>query len=152
MRAAAKDGFTVLLGMELRHHATANDYLIYGMTEEFIYSAGNLLLKGARDMRKFCDENGFLLFQAHPFRPFITRCNPVYLDGVEVYNGKTPLKENQKAENWAKNHNKIMVSGSDFHTEKHLARGGIITEKAIKSNNDLVQILKKGEFSLVKTE
>lgn len=152
MRAAAGDGFTVLLGMELRHHATANDYLIYGVTEEFLYSAGNLLLKGARDMRRFCDENGFLLFQAHPFRPFITRCNPDYLDGVEVYNGKTPPSENQKALNWAVKHNKIMISGSDFHTEKHLARGGIITEKAIKSNNDLVQILKKGGFTLVKTE
>ena len=41
MKKAAGEDFTVLLGMELRHYATANDYLIYGITEEFIQGAGD---------------------------------------------------------------------------------------------------------------
>ena len=53
---------------------------------------------------------------------------------------------------WAKQSGKLMVSGSDFHKEENLARGGIITEKPIKNNDDLVQILRNGAFTLVKTE
>ena len=150
MKKAAGEDFTVLLGMELRHYATANDYLIYGITEDFIQSAGNLMMKGADKMREFCDENGYLLFQAHPFRPFITRCNPKYLDGVEVYNGKTPRRDNERAEKWAREISKLMVSGSDFHTEAHLARGGIITESPINNNSQLIEILKSQSFELIK--
>ena len=150
MKKAAGEDFTVLLGMELRHYATANDYLIYGITEEFIQGAGNLMMKGADKMREFCDENGFLLFQAHPFRPFITRCNPKYLDGVEVYNGKTPKRENERAKKWARESSKLMVSGSDFHTEAHLARGGIISEAPIKNNSQLLEILKSQSFEMIK--
>lgn len=148
---AAGTDFTVLLGMELRHYATANDYLIYGITEDFLFRAGNLMMKSAAKMREFCDENDFLLYQAHPFRPFITRCNPKYLDGVEVYNGKTPESENKKAEKWALDNKKLMISGSDFHTESHLARGGIITETKINSNADLIEILKNNKYELIKT-
>lgn len=39
----ADDDFTVLLGMEIRFLFTPNDYLIYGMTEDFIRSSGRLL-------------------------------------------------------------------------------------------------------------
>lgn len=152
MKAAAGDDFTVLLGMEHRHYGTANDYLIYGITEEFLYEIGNLLLTSERKIKKICEENGFLVYQAHPFRHFITRCNPDYLDGVEVYNGKTPKHMNDKALEWAKKNGKLVVSGSDFHTEEHVARGGIITEKPIKTNEDLMQILRNQSFSLVKSE
>ena len=152
MKAAAGDDFTVLLGMELRHYATGNDYLIYGVTEEFLYNAGNLMMKGVNKMREFCDENGFLLYQAHPYRWYIVRHGLKYLHGIEVYNGKCPKKENDKSFEWAKQSGKLMVSGSDFHKEENLARGGIITEKPIKNNDDLVQILRNGAFTLVKTE
>lgn len=150
MKAAAGDDFTVLLGMELRHYGTGNDYLVYGVTEEFLYNAGNLMMCGVKKMRKFCDENGFLLYQAHPFRPYITRVGLKYLDGIEIFNGKCSEKENNRAAEWAQKNKKLTVSGSDFHTVKNLARGGIITEKMINSNDDLVQILKNEEFSIVK--
>ena len=153
MKAAAGDDFTVLLGMELRHYASGNDYLIYGVTEDFLYNAGNLMMKSVRQMRKFCDENGWLLYQAHPFRPYIVRVGVMkYLDGVEVYNGKCNDTENAKSFEWAKENGKLMVSGSDFHTEKNLAKGGIITETPIKSNDDLLSVLKSGQFTLVRNE
>ena len=153
MKAAAGEDFTVLLGMELRHYASGNDYLVYGVTEDFLCNAGNLMMKSVRQMRKFCDENGFLLYQAHPFRPYIVRAGVMkYLDGVEVYNGKCNEKENAKSFAWAKKNGKLMVSGSDFHTEKNLAKGGIITETPIKSNEDLLNILKSGDFTLVRNQ
>lgn len=146
MKAAAGEDFSVMLGIELRHYGTANDYLIYGVDEDFLYNAGNLMLPWEKQVKQICEDNGYLIFAAHPFRPFRTRCNPDYIDGVEVYNGKTNREQNHKAYEWAKANHKLMVSGSDFHTVKNLARGGIITDKPIHNNDELLDVLKSQNF------
>lgn len=151
MKAAAGDDFTVLLGIELRHYGTANDYLIYGIDEEFIYNAGNLMTVMEKRVYQLAHSRGYLVYQAHPFRVGMRRCNPDYIDGVEVYNGKTDLKSNTKALEWAKANNKLMVSGSDFHVVKNLARGGIITDKPINNNSELLDVLKKQNFRRIET-
>ncbi len=149
MKDYAGDDFTVLLGLELRHYFTANDYLIYGVDEEFFYNAGNLMLPWEKQVFEMCKDKGYLVFQAHPFRTGIRQCNPDYIDGVEVYNGKTNKQQNSKALEWAKSNNKLMVSGSDFHTVKNLAKGGIITDSPIKSNKDLLEALKSQNFKMI---
>ncbi len=151
MKKYEDENFTVLLGMELRHYATANDYLIYGVTEDWLLQQGNLMSLFEKQMYKKMHEAGFLVYQAHPFRPFIRRCNPKYVDGIEIYNGKTDRKRNYKALNWAAKHNKLMVSGSDFHEKEHLARGGIITERKITSNTELLEVLKSQRFEMIRT-
>ena len=150
MKKAAGDDFTVLLGMELRHYFTANDYLIYGIDEAFLYNAGNLMTVWEKDVYKLAKKNGYLVYQAHPFRTGIRRCNTKYIDGVEIYNGKTDKSANEKAYKWAKENNKLMCSGSDFHTVKNLARGGIITDKKINNNDDLLMLLKGQNFKMIK--
>ncbi|MBR7061128.1 MAG: PHP domain-containing protein, partial [Eubacterium sp.] len=104
-----------------------------------------------KSIYKLMHAQGYLVFQAHPFRPYILRCNPNYIDGVEIYNGKTPKSENDKAFEWAKKNNKLMVSGSDFHTNEHIARGGIITKEKIGNNADLLRVLKSQNFEMIKT-
>ncbi|MCH5315965.1 MAG: PHP domain-containing protein [Eubacterium sp.] len=151
MKAAAPENFTVLLGMELRHYATGNDYLIYGVEEDFLYSAGNLLAALEKKVYTMCKERGYLVFQAHPFRPYIIRCNPKYLDGIEVYNGKVPRSQNERALAWAKKTGKLMCSGSDFHEIENLAKGGIITSSPIKTNEDLLSVLKSQDFKRIET-
>ena len=151
MKEYEDENFKVFLGMELRHYATANDYLIYGVTEEWLLGQSNLMLLFERSMYKTMHEAGFLVYQAHPFRPFIRRCNPKYVDGIEIYNGKTDRYRNYKALNWAATHKKLMISGSDFHEKEHLARGGIITTRPIKDNADLVRILKAQDFEMIRT-
>lgn len=42
-----------------------------------------------------------------------------------------------------------MTSGSDFHEKEDLALGGIITEYDIKTENDLIQTLLSGDYSLI---
>ena len=151
MKEYAGDKITILLGMELRHYLTANDYLIYGVDEDFIYNGGNLMTLWERSAYKYAKENGCLMFQAHPFRVGIRRCNPDYIDGVEVYNGKTDRERNEQALKWAQENGKLMCSGSDFHTLEHLARGGIITDRKITSNADLLEVLKSQEFERIET-
>lgn len=100
-----------------------------------------------------CKKNNMIFLQAHPFRPYIFRTNPKYLDGCEIYNGKAGNSDiNEKAAEWAeKNNMKIRVGGTDFHRESHLENlSGIITNEKIKTNDDLLRILRSGEFEIIK--
>lgn len=145
--------FTVLLGMELRFYATVNDYLVYGITEEMLYQLPFLLPLYIRKASKELRKRGCLFIQAHPFRKLITRANPKYLDGVEVFNGKADDEANRNSEKWANEINaKIKTSGSDCHRESGVGLGGIITTEPIKTNADLIRILKSGNFELIKNK
>lgn len=150
MKKYEDDDFSVMLGMELRHYGTANDYLIYGVDDEWLKQQGNLLAVLEKDMYKMMHEQGYLVYQAHPYREGIRRCNPQYIDGVEVFNGKSTKAQNERAEQWARETGKLMVSGSDFHVVKNLARGGIITDYKIKTNADLLDALKSMNFKMIK--
>lgn len=149
MKEAAGDDFTVLLGIELRHYFTANDYLIYGIDEDFLYNGGNLMKMWEKSVLERANAKGFIVYQAHPFREGIRRCNPDYINGVEVYNGKSTREQNNKAFEWAKKNNKLMISGSDFHTPKNLAKGGIITDRKIENNAQLIDVLKAMDFRMI---
>lgn len=149
MKKYETSDFSVMLGMELRHYASANDYLIYGLEEDWFRKQGNLMAVWECKMYQMMHEQGYLVYEAHPFRAGRTRCNPKYIDGVEVYNGKTDKKLNDKAYEWAKRTGKLMVSGSDFHTPENLARGGIITERPIRNNAELLEVLKSRNFKLI---
>ena len=145
------DDFTVLLGMELRFYATVNDYLIYGITEEMLYELPFLLKTYIRKASRLLRERGCLFLQAHPFRKLIIRANPKYLDGVEVFNGKATKEANDNSQKWADEINApIKTSGSDCHRQSGVGLGGIITEEPIKSNEDLIRILKSGNYKLIK--
>ncbi len=147
------EDFSVMLGMELRFYATVNDYLIYGITEELLYELPFLLPLYINRASKLLRNHGCLFLQAHPFRQFITRANPKHLDGVEVFNGKASKEANDNSEKWANEINaKIKTSGSDCHRETGVALGGIITKEPIKTNEDLIRILKSGDYKLIKNQ
>ncbi|MBQ4244265.1 MAG: hypothetical protein II702_05050 [Clostridia bacterium] len=141
--------FTVLLGVELRFYAHAADFLIYGIDEDFLYNCGNMMLWNGIKLLHKVHEAGGLVFQAHPFRGYILGRNHLVIDGVEVFNGKNSREANEKARVWAQKYGKLVSSGSDFHREEHIGKGGIITETPIKTNADLVSTLKNGSFQLI---
>ena len=151
MKQYETDDFSVMFGMELRHYATGADYLIYGIEPAWLKQQGNLMALWEKQAYSLMHEAGFLVFQAHPFRPYILRCNPQYIDGIEVYNGKCDKKTNDKAFQWAQKTGKLMVSGSDFHKASLVGRGGIITQQPIRNNTELVACLRAQNFELIKT-
>ena len=147
------ENFTILLGMELRFYATINDYIVYGITEEMLYELPFLLKTHIRKASKLLRAKGCLFLQAHPFRKLITRANPKHLDGVEVFNGKATEDANEQSLQWAKSINApIMTSGSDCHRETGVGLGGIITHEPIKTNDDLIRILKSGEYERIRNQ
>ena len=146
-KEAAGDDFTVLLGMELRCWNSAIDYLVYGVTEEFVETAGNLLFKYARRFHRLARENGMLVVAPHPFRMYPLMPAVRYIDGCEIFNSKESDANNGKALLWAeKNNFEIRTSGSDFHRTTHEFFSGILTDEKITGNDDLVHILKSGAF------
>ena len=126
-----------------------NDYLVYGMDEEFLLAHPELHHMDLKTFSKFARENGLLLIQAHPFRNKMTIMNPKYLDGVEVYNGHPKHdSRNQLADMYAQRYGLLRTSGSDFHHPNSVEAGGIITEEPITSVAQIITALRSGDCTL----
>ncbi len=143
-------GMTVLMGLELRFDGTINDYLVYGVDEDFLYNSPLLNTLSLDSFLKILPA-GAIVYQAHPFRNDMTITDPKKLSGIEVYNGGTNLERNSIAELWAEQFDLKKISGSDFHCAHHLARGGVIFENDVKDTKQLVAELKGERYSLIKT-
>ena len=150
-KETANGRIQVLLGMELRFNKSEgeNDNLVYGITEEFLYSHPELLHLNSKKFYELCQKNGFLVFQAHPFRVGMKVTNPKYLDGVEIFNGNPRHNSsNDIAEMWAKKYDLMVTSGSDYHEIEDLGSGGIWFNKEIKDNKTLVEELLKKDYEI----
>lgn len=145
VREAAGDRLRVLTGAELRFTENINDYLVFGMTKEWLLAHPDVFSMGVQRFHEEAQANGFLLVQAHPFRNGMTVANPQHLDGVEVYNGHIGHdSRNDIAAAWARKYGLFATSGSDFHQEPHAARGGIITKRDIRTMDDMIAAIKEG--------
>ena len=139
-RDAAGDQLNVLLGMEIRFGQNDNDYLVYGLTKEFLLSHPELLDMNVKTFSALARQSGLLFYQAHPFRNGMTVVDPRYLDGIESYNGHPHHdSRNDIALAWAEKFGLPQISGSDFHDMDGYALGGILTEAPIRTQEDLLR-------------
>ena len=136
--------------MEIRFTENNNDYLVYGIDEGFIYSHKDLhLIPTIKEFRKTADENGLIIFQAHPFRLGMTVTNPSFLDGIEVYNAHPGHNSsNDIANAWADKYSLQKTSGSDYHGKLGEHTGGLYFEQPIKSEQDLLSALRNRKYRL----
>ena len=147
------EDFSVLLGIELRFFLNGNDYLIYGVTEELVHKMPFLLPMYLKRTSDFFRKHGCVIIQAHPYRPYIYRAKAKYLDGVEILNGKSTSEDNEKALKWAERKNlKIKTAGSDCHRVTGAGISGITTNEKIETNDDLLRILRNGEFEIIEKD
>lgn len=147
-----KIGFTVLPGAEVRFDHYPNDYLIYGVHEEFFYTVPRLNeLNSVQELLSLMPD-GVCVVHAHPFRDGMAVANPHGLFGIEVYNGGTEPFRNDLARLFAEHYSMAQTSGSDIHDITRLARGGIRTEYRIRTPEDLIRVLRSGEYSLIQPE
>ena len=153
---ANKINFKVFLGMELRFNSCINDYLIYGINEEFLFENPKLYELSIKDFKSLSLDKNILIYQAHPcrydFRMNITNIpeKPEYLDGVEVLNGNSVHdSSNAKALDFAVRNNLRMIAGSDFHIRNDLARTGITFNKNIENYNEFMASLKNNLYEIV---
>lgn len=141
----------ILLGMEICFDKDGEtDYLVYGVTPEFLYSHGNLMKMSIASFSKLAHEHGLLVIQAHPFRNFMRITPPHYLDGVEVVNGNPRLdSRNDLAKQWAERFDFLTTSGSDFHMIGDEGFGGIQTDAPITTNQQLLEIIRTNNKTLI---
>lgn len=151
-KAGESLGLKVFLGIELTFNFSINDFLIYGMEEDFLRKNPKLCNIGLTKLNKLAHKNNLLIFQAHPFRLGMTRANPKLLDGIEVYNGHPRHdSRNELALKYAKKHGLLMSSGSDMHRRQDVGTGGILSPMLPSDNSELIELLRGNrENSLIK--
>ncbi len=142
-----------LLGAEINLLEGPNDYLLYGVEEDFFYENPLLFRLSLKKLRLLCEKEGAILVQAHPYRGYCSPADPLLLDGLEAYNGNPRQKNNNDmAYEMASQYGLIMTSGSDFHEEEDAARGGIETKASIFDSQGLARTLRDGKYSLITSD
>ncbi|MDX9801168.1 MAG: PHP domain-containing protein [Spirochaetia bacterium] len=142
-----KIGLKVLLGIEMRFDIHPNDYLIYGVDEEFLYRNPEMYRMTPEKFTRFKEGKGLAVFQAHPFRARMEIERNEYLDGIEVMNGNPRHDSNNcMAYNHALSNNLRMLSGSDFHQLPDLARGGLFMEELPESSTGFADYMLKNKI------
>lgn len=145
-----KLGIDIHLGMEICFEENANDYLVYGINEEFLRKHKKLYALTLKQFRELTADQGIVIVQAHPFRPGLVPAPPSLLDGIEIFNGNPRHdSSNHLALQYAQENKLTGFSGSDFHQPQDAARGGILTYEKIPENGFAEWILQRKKFECI---
>ena len=146
---AARGRMDVLLGCEMNLHGEGNDYLVFGVSEEWLLKWGDPRDLPLKELSRRVRQDGLMIFQAHPFRYGMTIKREELLDGVEVFNGNPSHdSHNDVTELWAKNRGLRRIAGSDYHNPDSVLGAGILTEERMTDNQTLLQILRDGKYQV----
>lgn len=149
--------FDLFFGLE-EHVGGGREILLYGITPELIASHPELKQAPAEKYAEVVHSAGGLVYQAHPYRAraYVTRPYPLecldLLDGIEVYNASNDPEWNESAQRLADELNLACIAGSDGHKIQSAGRAGIATKERIRSNEDLVRILKSRDYAILRNE
>ena len=145
--------FDLLFGLE-ENVGYGREILLYGITPELIESHPELKRASAEKYAEVVHAAGGLVYQAHPYlardyirNPFPLECLDL-LDGIEVYNAGNEPEWNESARIFAEERGIACIAGSDGHKIGTAGRAGIVTKERIKSNDDIVRVLKNKEYEI----
>ena len=132
--------------------------LIYGISPELLAKTPEFAKMNIAEISGFVRENGGFIACAHPFRvrEYIQRPDDEpdteLFDAIEVYNRSNTLEDNVKAEIFAKKNNLAVISGGDVHEASDFGEAGLVFEKRVKTDTELVKLLKEGKYKLFATD
>ena len=166
---AAKWGIEVFLGAEVTlfsHHLNYYreryseeflfqnyaDYLVYGITEEFLLSGPLLFDVTLPELSNYCRERGALLLQAHPFRTEQRHSlkDLCYLDGIEMNanEGFPSGACEEQSLRLQKEHDLILTCGGDIHYMWHHLRSAMYIPADIHDSVAFAAYLRKVKVPL----
>ncbi len=130
-RAARKrgeqTGLKVFLGLEVQPEGSPYEFLIFGPDEAFLLEAGPFYKLPIEKIYSLMHENGFLVFQAHPFRFGLSPENPAYYDGIEIVNAQVRHQSrNRLALKFAYENGVMAIAGGDVHMSEDIGKSGIM--------------------------
>ena len=152
---AREKDFDLLFGLE-EHVGCGQEILLYGITPDLIAAHPELKTPDPVAYAAVVHAAGGLVYQAHPFRsaPWITRPEPLpcldKLDGIEVYNAGNHPEMNDKARELAEELDLACTAGSDGHGTDTAGRAGIAARERIRTNEDLVRVLKSRDYEIIR--
>jgi hypothetical protein len=146
----AGDRLNVIPAVEVTLNRPWNDYLIYGVTREFLLEDEGIFDYSLEKLYSRTSEAGMLLIEAHPMRFGSSPMKPKYLDGYEIFNGSNP--NNELALSWWQKYRDdapIFTAGTDCHRLDQCPNAGIVTGEPIKTNDDLLRVLRSGDYGVL---
>lgn len=144
-----KHGFTVLFGFEQKFNNGTDEYIILGISPEWLKEHPEIIEMKRVKFFKTIREAGGYVIQAHPFRVCYYICDIRlsldYVDAVEVLNiGHSDVYSRQAYE-YAKNLGLPMTGGSDIHSIKDRdVVSGVALEREVSSIEEFIEEIKAG--------
>ncbi len=135
---ADKKGFRFYLGIEVSvHQPHYSDWLLYGITEEFLRSSPCLYALTQKELFEYCEKWGVVMVQAHPFRQ--SPCDPKYMHGVEINCSDCDLDKVELVEEFAKENGLLVTCGTDYHFVERTFHGGIYVPETCETSVDVAK-------------
>ena len=144
-------GLDVFLGWE--YTINGSDFLTYGLGIDFLLDNPGLDLLDIKTYSSLVREKGGYLAQAHPYRDaaYIQHkfpVDPMYLDGVEVFNASDNPNINKKAMRFAEKHGLPMQAGGDSHGTDDSPSGVKLKSRA-KNIQDIIEAIKNRTAEII---
>lgn len=144
--------FFIGLGMEIRFNGNINDFLVYGLDkDDFLDNEWMIEMGIEKFFNKFKDKA--VIIQAHPHRERHSNLEDIrYLHGLEIYNTNPRHNNNNDLTKavYVNNPRLIGTAGSDSHQMEDLCVTGIKVRDKIKTDKELLSILRNKDFELIK--
>ncbi len=147
--------FRVYLGIEVTLlQPQYADWLLYGVTEEFLRNSPCLYQLSQKQLFEICEQAGILLVQAHPYRGEQRPGDPNYMHGIEINCTAGDAEKAALVEAFAAENHLLVTCGTDFHGVERETIGGIFLPEACQTATDLAAYLKQGKkcYFLTKSE
>ncbi len=143
--AGAALNLTVLPGMEIRFSSGDEDFLVYGLTEDAILRLPDSVCEdGIAAFHALCRKNGWLFYQAHPFRPKLRVMPACDLDGIETRNcNPRHDSHNDLAQAYAERYGLLTLCGSDAHQLGDTGAGGVYVPRDALTPDGLAAYLRQ---------
>ena len=147
---AKTQDFKVWLGIEVTlHEPHYADWLLYGVTEEFLRATPCLYQLKQKELFELCEKWGVWMVQAHAFREGHSPCNPAYMHGIEINCNERDIGNVTLIEEFAAKHKLLITCGVDYHQLWHDYVGGMFVGADCRSSADFVkEIVKNGKTSI----
>lgn len=144
---AESNGFKLFLGIEVTVTVPFYaDFLLYGVTEEFLLNSPCLYALSQSELYELCRNSGVVLIQAHPFRAPITPAAPNVTDGYEINCQTNDLLNKDAVLDLAASTGKFVTAGTDYHGRKQDEYlGGMIVPGDINSATEFAEYLKTAD-------
>ena len=142
-------GLDVMLGAEFRFPENDNDYLVYGIDEQWLRSNPYACCMSAQE---FYDKfhNEVLIIHAHPFREGSAPVQETAIHGAEIINNNPRhVNNNDKALEMCRRHPEYYrLAGSDTHRDGDEAHAGVILPERVKDSFAYKHMIETMQFQL----